>query len=153
MDEISIKKTSNPEYGYETKEQLLKETKQHRYDVHKVLRFISEELSNRGYYHDWTKIEYFDQFAQDTLERKDTPDFKSREWYKIHTVEERHHINANVPIDVDLFDVLEMIVDCIVAGKSRSGRVNYDFLRLKDDILEKSYWNTVNKLEKKIVVE
>ena len=153
MRKVVVKKTENPEYGYNSKEQLLKDTNQHRQDVGKVLGELSLYLFERGVAHDWSKLAFFEQFSQDTLERQDTPDFKSRPWYKIHTTKERHHINANVPEDVDLLDLLEMIVDCVVAGKTRSGEVNNDFLILNDNILEDAYWNTVKKITDTVIVE
>lgn len=153
MRKVVVKKTENPEYGYNSKEQLLRDTNQHRQDVGKVLGELSLYLFERGVAHDWSKLAFFEQFSQDTLERQDTPDFKSRPWYKIHTTKERHHVNANVPEDVDLIDLLEMIVDCVVAGKTRSGEVNNDFLILKEDILEDAYWNTVKKITDTVIVE
>ena len=153
MRKVVVKKTENPEYGYNSKEQLLRDTNQHRQDVGKVLGELSLYLFERGVAHDWSKLAFFEQFSQDTLERQDTPDFKSRPWYKIHTTKERHHVNANVPEDVDLIDLLEMIVDCVVAGKTRSGEVNNDFLILKDNILENAYWNTVKKITDTVIVE
>ena len=150
---MKIKQTNNPEYGYETKEQLYLETEQHKMDVARLMSFLALELNEIGYNHDWTKIQYFEQFAQDTLERQDTPDFKSRDWYKIHTKEERHHLNANTPKDVDLLDVLEFICDCVVAGKARTGRVEKKYLELSEDILKKAFWNTVDKLIDEVQVD
>lgn len=152
MQTVVVKKTKDPEKGYETKEQLLKDTKQHIHDVSNVLCSLSYELVDRGDYHDWSKLEYFDQFAKDTLEREDTPDFKQREWYKIHTSEERHHINARVPDDVNLIDILELIADCCVAGKTRSGTVNDDFLVIPQSVLNEAYWNTVQLVKDNIQV-
>lgn len=150
---MKIKQTNNPEYGYESKEQLYLETEQHKMDVARLMSFIALELNEIGYNHDWTKIEYFEQFAKDTLERQDTPDFKSRDWYKIHTKEERHHLNANPPKDVDLLDVIEFICDCVVAGKARTGRVEKKYLELSGDILKKAFWNTVDKMIDEVQVD
>ena len=150
---LKIKKTSNPEYGYKNKDELYLETQQHRVDVARLMSFIALELNEIGYKHDWSKIEYFDQFAKDTLERQDTPDFKSRDWYKVHTKEERHHLNANTPKDVDLLDVLEFICDCVVAGKSRTGRVEKKYLELSAVILKQAFWNTVNKIIDEVEIE
>ena len=150
---IKITKTNNPEYGYENKEELLTETKQHIQDVGGVMTMLGYELADRGGKHDWTKLEYFPQFAQDTLERLTTPEFKARDWYKIHTVKERHHINANVPENVNLIDILEMIVDCVVAGKTRSGHVDKKFLEIPNTILEDAYWNTVELIEDTVIID
>lgn len=153
MEKIVIKKTNNPDYGYTNKVELLEETNQHREDVCKVMNIIGELIMERGRLHDWTKIKYFDDFANDTLERLDTPDFKSREWYKTHTTLERHHINANVPDDVNLIDILECICDCICAGKARSDEVDLKFLVLKDNALKEAYWNTVNLINNFVEVD
>ena len=153
MRKIKIKKTNNPDYGYTNPEELYSETTQHQQDVCRVMYELAKIIMKRGEIHDWTKKKYFQDFANDTLERLDTPDFKSREWYKTHTTLERHHINANVPDDVNLIDILECICDCICAGKSRSGEVNPSFLVLKEGILEKAYWNTVNKISNNVILE
>lgn len=153
METVFVKKTNNPEYGYEDKEELLMDTIHHIDDVRKVLTSLSFELVDRGDYHDWSKLEYFDNFAQDTLERQDTPDFKQREWYKIHTTEERHHINARVPEKVNLIDLLEMQVDCIVAGKTRSGAVDDRFLEIPDNVLKEAYWNTIELIKENVKVD
>ena len=150
LHEVSIKKTDNPELGYTDENKLKEDIEQHRVDVCHVMDMISAHMTDIGVAHDWTKIAYFDKFAQDTLERLDTPEFKERDWYSIHTSLERHHVNAHVPEDVDLFDIIEMIVDCIVAGMARS-TFNPEFLVLKDEnVLEDAYWNTIEKLEDKI---
>lgn len=143
---MKIKKHHNPEHGYESKEQLLLETEQHRMDVAKLMMFLGLELIETGAEHDWTKIDYFNQFAEDTMQRETTPEFKKRPWYQIHVKKERHHLNAELPKDVDLIDVLEFICDCVCAGKARTGRVEKKFLELSGDTLKKAYWNTVNKM-------
>lgn len=152
MRTVVVKKTNDPEEGYETKEQLLSDTKQHIRDVGKVMDSLSYELVDRGDFHDWSKLEYFDKFARDTLERQDIPNFKDREWYQIHTKEERHHINARVPEDVNLIDIFEMIADCVIAGKTRKGTVNNDFLIIPDEVLKDAYWNTVELVKNNIQV-
>lgn len=153
LDKIEVKKTTNPDDGYEDIDILFKDTLQHKKDVGLVLANIGKYIKEKGECHDWTKVEFFDNFAKDCLERKDTMDFKQRDWYHIHTTKERHHLNASCPEDVDLFDVLEMIVDCIIAGKTRTGEVNKYFLILKEDMLEKAYWNTVKKINDSVIVK
>ena len=153
LKEITVKKTNNPQDGYTDKDKLYQEVEQHREDVAKCMYMLANHLCEIGEKHDWTKIEYFDDFAKDTLERLTTPEFKKRDWYNIHCNKERHHLNSKIPTDVDLFDVLESICDCIIAGKTRSGEVNPFFLILKKGILEKAYWNTVDKISENIKVE
>ena len=153
IDEVIVKKTANPELGYESKLQLLSDTYQHKTDVAQLMASIGTAIIEMGLAHDWSKIEYFDKFSRDTLERQDIPNFKDREWYKIHTMEERHHINARVPDDVNLFDVIEMIADCTIAGKTRTGEVDDSFLELTSDLLVNAYWNTVDLIKNKVEVE
>lgn len=153
LDNIVVKKTNDPEKGYSDENELFVDTLHHIDDVEKVMEELGEYLKDIGKWHDWSKISYFKDFKNDCLERLSTPDFKQRNWYNIHTVKERHHINSNCPKDVNLFDLLEMIVDCIVAGKTRSGEVKEEYLIVPDDILVKAYYNTVKLISEKIVVE
>lgn len=152
LHKINIKKTNNPDKGYDDKDILFEDTLQHKEDVYKVMNGIAQEIVSRGKNHDWSKIEYFDKFAKDTVERQSVHDFKQREWYKIHTVQERHHINANLPEKINLIDILEFVCDCIVAGKARSGFVDEKFLIIPQDVLVKSYWNTVKIIEDNVVI-
>lgn len=152
MKPILLRQTNNPDTGWDNKEELLNDTLFHIHDVGKVLSSLANELNEIGYSHDWSKIKYFDDFANDCLERLDTPDFKSRNWYHVHTKSERHHLNTYVHPDVNLLDVLEMISDCVVAGKTRSGEVNPNYLILKDKVLDKAYWNTVKLISDNVHV-
>ena len=152
LQEITVKKTLDPDKGYTDKEQLLRDIYQHREDVSKLMNMFAMHLITCGENHDWTKIDFFEDFSNDTLERLTTPEFKERDWYQIHCTYERHHLNAKAPDDVDLADVLEMICDCLVAGVTRNGSFNPYFLILRDGLLEKAYWNTVQKLKDLIIV-
>lgn len=151
--DVKVKKTSNPDNGYEDKDDLFMDTLNHSDDVQNTMYMLASHLEDIGDWHDYTKFKYFDEFAKDCLERLTTPEFKKRDWYNIHTTQERHHINARVPEDVNLFDVLEMIVDCIVAGKTRSGFVNKDFLNIPDEVLREAYWNTVDEITNHIIFD
>ena len=147
---MKIKKTNNPDNGYNNKEILYIETEQHRNDVFRLMSLIALEIMETGNKHDWTKIEYFDEYAKDVKERPENPKFEERDWYKIHTEKERHHLGAKIPEDIDLIDIIEFISDSIVAGKARTGRVEKKYLELPGDILKKAYWNTINKMIKEI---
>ena len=156
---VKISKTHNPEDGpYKDKDDLLCDVMIHRKHVSDVMNKLSYKLMDIGFHHDWTKIQYLDDFYRDTCERPREGDsidlFKSRSWYNLHVTREQHHLNANCPVDVDLFNVLEFIVDCVCAGKSRSGFVNYGFLELdRDDLLEIAFWNTVRYIEELVELE
>ena len=144
-------RTANSELSKTT---LLESTEIHRNDVKRLMDCMSEIIVKKGENHDWTKIEYFDEFADEVLKPHTDDEFKNAHWYQNHIFEERHHLNANCPVDVNLFDCLELIADCIVAGKGRAGRLTPAYLKLKDpSILERAYWNTVKLLDDIVEIE
>lgn len=152
LEKVPIKKTGNPDEGYDDIDDLFLDTLQHCDDVENVMKHIASHIEDIGEYHDYTKIENFEDYANDTLERQITPNFKERKWYNIHTTNERHHINSNIHDDVNLFDLLEFICDCITAGKARTGKVNKSFLKIDEEILNKCYWNTIKLIDESVYV-
>jgi hypothetical protein len=118
--------------------------------VNDVLITIGNQLKIIGVNHDYTKIEYFQKFYQDLSTKKQGAEFKQLEWWQIHK-QERHHLNDRCPDDVDLLDVIEMIVDCVCAGKARTGNVFP--IEISNEILQKALKNTIEKLKEKVVVE
>ena len=118
----------------------------HRKDVDSVMYRISKLLNDAGEKHDWSKKCYEKEFYKDfkdTLENG--TNFTKGEWYTMHIEKERHHLLSRCPEDVDLLDVIEMIVDCVCAGKTRSGEVRS--LEISDDILRKALQNTVKLVD------
>lgn len=120
---------------------LTNSTKMHIEDVSKGLNFISQEIEKRGSLHDHTKIENMQQFC-DAL---NSGHIKDTDWYKKHITEERHHLKSNVPEDVNLIDIIEHVVDCTMAGLTRSGDV-YD-LDISPDVLVLAVQNTSKLLK------
>ena len=116
---------------------------------------FAQEIENRSEKHDWTKkVEpYKSMFYRDmcnTIEGR--VDFFNGEWSRLHYEElERHHLNRHCPEDVNLIDVIEMLCDCVVAGKARSGDV-YD-ITISDTVLQNAVKNTVELLKSHVVVE
>jgi len=78
--------------------------------------------------------------------------FKNTTWWDNHRKIARHHLleNDGIPKDVNLIDVLDMIVDCVMAGMGRSGSV-YP-LNINPDVLMKAFNNTAELLKKQIKV-
>lgn len=103
------------------KETLRHDTESHISDVQKGIKFICEKLMEAAEKHDHTKLDFFDDFHAALSSGK----VKESQWYRTHTTEERHHLKTHVPNDVTLIDVLEHVVDCTMAGLTRSGQV-YD---------------------------
>lgn len=124
----------------------------HISDVRRVLQYLGKVLEFAGESHDYTKksyeLEFYNDF-KDTLENGSN--FVEGDWYTLHIYMERHHLLSRCPDDVDLLDVIEMIVDCVCAGKARSGEVRP--LEISDDILKLAVENTVKLVDNLTEVE
>lgn len=125
--------------GEVTKKSLLQNTYSHISDVNNVGKWICNKMLEQLEQHDHTKIEGIDQFYKDFTTGKQNGEFKSLPWWQLHKTE-RHHLNDSVPEDVNLLDVLEMVIDCTVAGLARSGNV-YE-ITIPEDILADAIRNT-----------
>jgi hypothetical protein len=130
-----------------SKKQLLESSKQHITDVMCGLDFFRAKLMEAAQNHDPDKITDIDGFYADFK-----TGFKTQEWYERHKRLNRHHLcdEGGCPEDVNLVDVLDMIVDCVMAGKARSGSV-YPF-KLPPDLLGKAFNNTVELLKANVEV-
>jgi len=126
----------------------------HVEDVKNLARFFCDELIKRVQKHDWTKLRepYRSMFYRDMCAvMEGRMDFFDGEWSRLHYNElERHHLKKHCPDDVNIFDVIEMICDCVAAGLARSGNV-YD-LDIPSDVLQRAVANTVNLLIKEVEV-
>ena len=130
-----------------TKAQLLKSSKQHREDIVKGFNFFEGMMLEQSYQHDHDKLSGIDDFYNDFL-----TNFKQTTWWDNHRKVNRHHLmqSDGVPDDVNLIDVLDMIIDCVMAGMGRSGEV-YP-LEISPDVLMNAFQNTVGLLKSKIIV-
>ena len=126
-------------------EQFQEANDMHKYDVRRVMAGLATKLEVRGAFHDHTKKSHERLFYDNFLDTMNNgTDFVSNEWYQLHIKEERHHLLSRCPEDVDLIDVIEMIVDCVCAGKARAGEVRS--IEINDEILRKALDNTVRKV-------
>ena len=121
--------------------------RQHIRDVGRVMSNLGQLVSKAGEHHDHTKITNDVDFYKDFYKVLDDPknDFTESDWYQMHIKEERHHILENAPDDVDLIDILEHIVDCCCAGKTRSGSISP--VIIDNDLLQKAVENTVKLID------
>lgn len=123
----------------------------HIQDVRNVINNLAYDLMFRGQMHDFTKKNleemFYDNF-KDTI--NNGTDFVNNEWYQTHIKDERHHLLSRCPDDVNLIDVLEMIVDCVCAGKARSGEIRG--LEINEEILKKALENTVKQVSEIVIV-
>ena len=131
-----------------SKEQLLLSSKQHTDDVMKGMLFFANMLIETAIKHDHDKFSGIDQFYADFRTK-----FESTKWWDNHLKVNRHHLleKDGIREDVNLIDVLDMIVDCVMAGLGRAGSV-YP-LDINPDVLMKAFNNTVKILKSQVVVE
>ena len=123
-----------------TVDELRQSTEMHIDDVRRGLAFLGKLLQERGERHDWTKLRYLPSFYKQFNEAQKTGCWGNGWYDRIHCKQERHHIEDACPKDVNLLDVLEHIVDGVMAGKARSGEYRQDVLG--SGILERAYANT-----------
>lgn len=126
------------------KDVLIKETEYHKEDVYNMMLFISDLIEDAGKNHDSTKLKFFDMFFKDCLAVQENPElnFKDLDWYNLHCNQERHHINSNIPHNVNLIDIMELVVDSVAAGLARSGKLSKEYFMIDPEVLQQSVWNT-----------
>ena len=136
------------DYSKVSKEQLYESSVQHINDVKKAMVLFKDMLDSAAEKHDFDKLTGIDQFHEDFR-----TGFKQTIWWDNHRIVNRHHLleDDGVPADVNLVDVMEMIVDCVMAGMGRSGEV-YP-LDVKPELLKKAFDNTIELLKKQVIVE
>lgn len=133
-------------------EQFQEANDSHIADVEAVMDELGAMLCENGEKHDWTKKKYEKMFYNNFLATMNYgADFVSAEWYQLHVNTERHHLLSRCPEDVNLLDVIEMIVDCVCAGKTRSGEIRG--LEITPEILERAMRNTVKLVDDMTVVK
>ncbi len=129
-----------------TKENLLKDSLTHISEVQRVFNLVAYLMVKQGQRHDYTKITEFDKFYNDYL-NKSGQEFVEGEWYNIHITKEKHHSKAKLHEDITLIHIFEEIIDKVVAGKGRTGKVNLEFFNLSDKTLRLAYENTIKLID------
>lgn len=139
--------TRTCDYSKVTKDTLAESSQQHIDDVAKGMKYFAALIQLAAVLHDTDKLEDLEGFHRDFING-----FKTTGWWDNHRLVNRHHLDKpdGVREDVNLVDVLEWVVDCVMAGMARSGNV-YE-LKIDSDVLQKAVANTANKLKAKIVV-
>lgn len=158
MDKITIQRNTDGDTRVATKVPTIEEfemsNKLHRLDVSRVMDKISSIIKMKGDEHDWTKVKepYRSMFYRDLCNTiEGNIKFEDGDWAKLHYSKERHHLLRNVPEDVNLIDVMEMIIDCVCAGMARSGEVRS--LEIDESVLTTAMENTVLLVKDMIKVE
>lgn len=156
MEKIKLFKDNHGDSRHAPKDTTRKQFHQaninHKKDVKNVLASLGALLIGQGKTHDWSKLAYEDEFWDDfqaaLLHGKN---FVEGSWYQRHIREERHHPTSYCHEDINLLDIIEMIVDCVCAGKARAGKVRQ--LEINDAILKKAFDNTVKLVNDMTEVE
>lgn len=158
MSKIKIKRNTNGDtrtaVNFPSEEDFNESNWLHKSDVNRVMKELAKEIESRGQLHDWTKVVepykglFYAEFKHYLENNKD---FSDSHWYELHCEEERHHLLSRTPEDVNLIDVLEMIVDCVCAGLTRSGKVRP--VEIDADILLKAVQNTENLIKSMVELE
>lgn len=129
-----------------SKEELREATKRHIEHVSQGLHFFADLLVEAAKKHDYLKIEKFEEFYEALISGK----IKGSQWYEQHITDERHHLKSKIPDDVNLVDVFEHFIDCVVAGLSRSGEI-YD-VDIDSRVLSTAHENSIELLKANIKV-
>jgi hypothetical protein len=150
---IEIKKsptadTRTCDFANVSKETLVASSQQHINDICSGMVFLQNMLAAAASRHDRDKLTGIDQFHADFI-----TGFKQTGWWDNHRKVNRHHLQQpdGVPADVNLIDVLDMIVDCVMAGMARSGSVYA--VKIDPAVLQKAFDNTVEILKSQVVVK
>ncbi len=150
MIEISKSATADTrscDYANVTKVELLAMSLQHIGDVQRGLALFAGLLVEAAGRHDYDKLTDIDGFHADFV-----TGFVHTGWWDRHRQLNRHHLLQpdGVRDDVNLIDVLDMIVDCVMAGMARTGSV-YP-LNIDPEVLMKAFQNTVELMKANVVV-
>lgn len=149
---IKIKKSPTADsrtcdYKNVTKDMLLESSLQHIGDIKKGFDFFTYLLQRQSALHDLSKISHIDDFHRNFV-----TGFKEKDWWEYHQSVERHHFNEErfIPKDINLIDILDQIVDGVMAGMARSGIYRQE--PISPELLMRAYRNTVDLLLSQIEV-
>lgn len=155
---VKIKRTTNGDSRVAEKVPTFNEFEvanaEHMSHVYSLMRELSERMERQGKDHDWSKViePYKSMFYRDLCNSiEGNMDFIDGKWVNFHYQVERHHLLRNVPDDVDLIDVMEMVCDYVAAGLARSGEV--ELFEIDESILSKALHNTVAKIKNMCCLE
>lgn len=140
--------TRSCDWSTVSKEQLCDSSVMHREDVRQGFAFFSRMMMRQAELHDHDKLSNIDGFHADFQ-----TGFEQYEWWDTHRKINRHHLlqEDGVPEDVNLIDVLDLIIDCTMAGMARSGEI-YP-ITISQEVLTRAFENTCTLLKSHIVVD
>ena len=131
-----------------TIEDLKLATEQHIQEVGMCMDFFANMCHRAGKVHDWTKMDnFYEEYGPLCMSRVVDDEFKADPWYQRHIYTERHHVEEDAKVDVNLCDILEHIADVVAAGKGRTGHLSSKYIDIDPKLLYRAYWNTVKLLD------
>lgn len=135
-----------------TEAELRRATEAHIDDVRRGMLYLANLIRERGHRHDWSKLRYFPSYYRQFAKTQETG-VRDPGWYnRVHRRHERHHVEDPASReDINLIDILEHIVDGVMAGKGRSGEYKAD--TLMSGLLERAYANTQKLVSGAVRVE
>lgn len=123
-------------------------TKAHIDEVGRCMDFFANKIHEAGLVHDWTKLDNFlEEYGPLCMRGVVDEEFKADPWYSRHIYTERHHVEEDAKVDVNLIDILEKIADTVCAGKGRAGHLSSKYIDIDPKLLYRAYWNTVALLD------
>lgn len=143
---IEVNRVIKPE-DCKDMEQLSLAIRQHQFYVGQVMNIIAERLKYKGLIHDYSKLEDLEEYWEDSRIRNNYDDPMNRDWIKKHTQKERHHINIKIPEKMNLFDIIEFVVDSVVTAKTNEEELLWRIMRLSNSDLQEAYWNTIEYID------
>ena len=125
-----------------TKEQLISTINEHNNDIQKGFTLMSMLMEMRAQNHDHSKLENIDLYHK-TFQNNFTD---NKQWRNLHHKEERHHLRDtdNIPDDVNLIDVMEMLIDEVMVGSTFKDK--YIHKQVDAELLKKAFDNTATLL-------
>ena len=129
-----------------SKKSLLEDSIKHISEVQQVFNLVAYLITKQGQRHDYTKLTEFEKFYNDYM-NKAGEDFVNGEWYQIHISEEKHHNKNYLHKDITLINIFEEIIDKVVAGKGRAGKIDLNYFNISDDILRLAFNNTIKLID------
>lgn len=131
-----------------SKETLLESSHQHVGDIAKAFEFFKQMIDTQVAIHDHDKFSDIDGFHRDFV-----TGFKEHSWWDNHRRVNRHHLlqEDGIPKDVNLIDVLDLVVDCVMAGLARSGTL-YP-ITIAPETLMTAFNNTVELLKQNVQID
>lgn len=131
-----------------TIDDLKQATETHIKEVSECMDFFANMCHRAGKIHDWTKMDnFYEEYGPLCMSRVVDDEFKANPWYQRHIYSERHHVEEDAKVDVNLIDILEHIADVVAAGKGRAGHLSSKYIDIDTDLLYRAYWNTVRLLD------